>query len=191
MSHILSTHNRHTYLSFPSDVCFPTHTYMTSYTCQRMSGDLDCYVGASCGRSPTSYTRLIFWVCRFRHEHAAAPRGVMSVEIFGTRPPAHVAAPVPRNQCPHVLTPPPSRYCSPLLRGGCGTLRLTPPLASLLPACTGGGVAGRGPGHSTEFSLLLALSIISVLLWAAAVRKEKRCSRVVGTCFGRRHALDL
>ena len=97
----------------------------------------------------------------------------MSVEIFGTTPPAHVAAPVPRNQCPQVLAPPPSRYCSPLLRCGCGTLRLTPPLASLLPACTGGGVAGRGPWHTTEFSLLLTLSIISVLLLGSCSQRKK------------------
>ena len=28
----IHTNNRHTYLSFSSDVCFPTHTYITSYT---------------------------------------------------------------------------------------------------------------------------------------------------------------
>ena len=112
----------------------------------------------------------------------------MSVQMFGTKPPENVAVPVQRNQCPHLLAPPSCRYCSPLLRCCCGTLRHTHPLASLLQACPGGGVAGRGPGHSMEFSLLLSLSIISVLLLGICWQTNKMQSggwnsfSLTGTC---------
>ena len=75
----IHTNNRHTYLSFSRDVCFPTHTYMTSYTClipmRHTHADIHTCHFLAMYVSPHIHT--------LRHTHVYYPRVIHTSAFLG------------------------------------------------------------------------------------------------------------